>query len=244
MLLILVWRLIDNLAATSSNNNKSRGRTVRERFQEYVFQRGKALGISRTELARRARLSRESLYKLLRGDIANPSVETLHGLALALEVSPLYLLRQYFDDLNLGPGTLFPARHADDHASFVRDVTVPDDMAVGVNQSFVKVWEIQNTGSLHWHDRRLVCQDDEFVLARRTPDGGLQEVMDCHLLPAARSVPLPDAAPGEIVRASVEFTAPSFPCCVMSMWKIADAEGALCFPDFVGIWVRVRVVAL
>lgn len=217
---------------------------MRERFQEYVFQRGKALGISRTELARRARISRESLYKLLRGDIANPSVETLHGLALALEVSPLYLLRQYFDDLNLGPGTLLPSRHADDHASFVRDVTVPDDMAVGVNQSFIKVWEIQNTGKLHWHNRQLVCQDDDYVLARRTADGSLVEVMDCHLLPAVRSVPLPDAAPGEILRVSVEFVAPPFPCTVMSMWKIADTEGALCFPDFVGLWVRVRVVAL
>lgn len=217
---------------------------MRERFQEYVFQRGKALGISRTELARRARLSRESLYKLLRGDIANPSIETLHGLALALEVSPLYLMRQYFDDLNLGPGTLLPARHADDHASFVRDVTVPDDMAIGVNQSFTKIWEIQNTGQLHWRGRQLVCQDDDYVLARRAADGSLREVMDCHLLPATRRVPLADAAPGEIVRVAVDFSAPPFPCTVMSTWKIADAEGLLCFPEFVGLWVRVRVVAL
>ncbi len=217
---------------------------MRERFQEYVLQRGKALGISRTELARRARLSRESLYKLLRGDIANPSIETLHGLALALEVSPLYLIRQYFDDLNLGPGTLLRSRHENDHCSFVRDVTIPDDMAVGVNQTFVKVWEIQNTGTLHWHNRQLSCQDDDYVLARRASDGTLQEVMDCHLLPANRHVPLPDAAPGEVLRVGVEFVAPPFPCTVMSMWKVTDGDGALCFPDFVGIWVRVRVVAL
>lgn len=217
---------------------------MRERFQEYVFQRGKALGISRTELARRAHLSRESLYKLLRGDVANPSIETLHGLALALEVSPLYLLRQYFDELNLGPGTLLSVKHPEDHASFVRDVTIPDDVAVGVNQTFTKVWELQNTGRLHWQNRQMVCQDDDYVLARRRADGTLEEVMDCHLLPASRSVPLPDAAPGDIVRISVDFVAPSFPCTVMSMWKIADADGALCFPDFVGLWVRVRVVAL
>lgn len=141
------------------------------RFQAYVFSRARILGISRTELARRAHISRESLYKLLRGEISSPSISTLHGLAVALEISPLYLIRQYFDDLDLGPGTLLPSRHPDDHAAFVRDVTVPDDMVVGVNESFVKTWELQNTGKLHWRGRQLVCQDSHYVMARREPDG-------------------------------------------------------------------------
>lgn len=217
---------------------------MRELFQDYVFQRASTLGITRTELARRARLSRESLYKLLRGDVANPSIETLHGLAVALEVSPIFLLRQYFDDLNLGPGTLLPALKANDHAAFVRDVTIPDDMAVGIKQTFTKTWELQNTGCQCWKGRQLICQDDDFVLARRMPDGTLLEVADCHLTPATRQVPVAETAPGETVQISVDFVAPCFPCTVMSFWKMADEEGGLCFPDFSGVWVKVRVVAL
>jgi transcriptional regulator with XRE-family HTH domain len=217
---------------------------LRDRFQEYVFHRSSALGLTRTELARRARLSRESLYKLLRGDVANPSIETLHGLAVALEVSPIFLLRQYFDDLNLGPGTLLPALHADDHVAFVRDVTIPDDMAVGINQTFTKTWELQNTGKQVWKGRYLICQDDDFVLARRMEDGSLEEVVDCHLTPAVRRVPMAETKPGETVQVSVDFIAPSFPCTVMSFWKMSDAQGRLCFQDFSGVWVKVRVVAL
>lgn len=217
---------------------------MRDRFQEYVFQRSATLGLTRTELARRARLSRESLYKLLRGDVASPSIETLHGLAVALDVSPIYLMRQYFDDLNLGPGTLLAPLHDDDHVAFVRDVTIPDDMAVGINQSFTKTWELQNTGQKLWKGRHLICQDDDFVLARRMPDGSLHEVADCHLIPASRQVPMAETKPGETVQVSVDFIAPSVPCTVMSFWKMSDEQGRLCFPDFKGVWVKVRVVAL
>lgn len=217
---------------------------MREQFRDYVFQRAKSLKITRTELARRAHLSRESLYKLLRGEIINPSIQTLHGLAIALEVSPIFLLRQYFDDLNLGAATRLPSHHPDDHVSFVRDVTIPDDMAVGVNQRFVKTWEVQNTGGITWRGRQLVCCDDNFVLARRLPGGGLEEVMDSHLIPATRAVPIQELKSGGIAAISVEFVAPSLPCTVMSLWKIVDAQGALCFPDFSGLWVKVRVVSL
>lgn len=217
---------------------------MREQFRDYVFQRAKTLNITRTELARRAHFSRESLYKLLRGEIVNPSIQTLHGLALALEISPIFLLRQYFDDLNLGAATQLPSRHPDDHVSFIRDVTIPDDMVVGFNQRFVKTWEIQNTGGISWQGRQLVCCDDDFVLARRLPGGGLEEIMDSHLLPAVRLVPIRELQPGEIVSISVEFVSPSFPCTVMSLWKIVDAQGALCFPELSGIWVKVRVVGL
>lgn len=200
--------------------------------------------MSRTELARRAGFSRESLYKLLRGDVLNPSIQTLQGLALALEISPIFLLRQYFDALSLGPPTLLSCSHPDDHVSFVRDVTIPDDMAVRVNERFTKTWEIQNTGALTWRGRRLICQDDDYVLAKRLPDGGLEEVMDCHLIPANRTVPIPETPPGGIASISVDFAAPPLPCSVISIWKIADDQGTLCFPEFAGIWAKVRVVSL
>lgn len=214
------------------------------RFQAYVFSRARALGVSRTELARRAHLSRESLYKLLRGDIANPAISTLHGLAVALEISPLHLIRQYFDDLNLGPGTLLSTHHPDDHSSFVRDVTVPDDMVVGINETFVKTWEIQNTGRLCWQKRQLACQDDDYVLARREPDGRLTAILDCHLNPSQRRIDIPETPSGETVLLSVSFTSPPLPCTAVSVWKMVDADGNLCFPEATGLWARVRVVAI
>lgn len=217
---------------------------MRNQFGDFLLQRSKALRLTRTELARRANLSRESFYKLMRGEIANPTIQTLYGLAVALEVSPLFLLRQYFSNLNLGTPTVLPVRQPGDHVSFVRDVTIPDNTAVGLNQRLKKTWEIQNTGRVAWRSRHLVCCDDDFVLARRTPDGGLQEIANCHLRPVARSVPVPDIAPGESAYLSVEFIAPPIPCTVMSLWKIVDDRGATCFPEFSGIWVKVRVVGL
>ena len=213
-------------------------------FNKFVLQRSSALGISRTEVARRAGISRESLYKLLRGETSNPSIETLHGMAIALNVAPIYLLRTFFDDLRLGCATLLPTLHPNDYISFVRDVSIPDGASVGTNQSIVKTWELQNTGSTPWHNRKLVCQDKDYVIARRMPDGSLQEALDCRLIPERDEIPIPDTQPGEVISVSVSFVTPKLPCSVISTWKMTDAGGKFCFPEFTGIWVSVRVVAL
>lgn len=217
---------------------------MREHFEKFLRNRCRQLRISQTELARRAGMSRENLYRLLRGEVTNPSVETLHGLAASLDVSTLQLMRLYFDDLGLGSGTLLPSRHRDDHVAFVRDVTIPDDTLIGPNQSFTKTWAIQNTGRTPWRDRRLACQDEDHVLAKRLPGGLLVPILDCQLVPASHDVPVPDADPGAVVEVSVEFTTPALPCTVLSLWKMTDAEGQLCFPGHTGLWVKVRVVTL
>lgn len=217
---------------------------MRQHFENYIRSRCRSLGISQTELARRAGISRENLYRLMRGEVANPSIETLHGLAASLGVSALQLLRLYFDDLHLGRGTLLPSRQRDDHVSFVQDVTIPDGTLVGPNQPFTKTWAIQNTGDSAWRGRRLVCQDDDYVLAKRLPGGCLVPVIDCQLVPAEPVVAVPDAGPGEVVEVSVEFTSPALACTVISLWKMTDADGRLCFPDHTGLWVQVRVVTL
>lgn len=217
---------------------------MREHFERYLRERLKARGLSMSELARRSGMSRENLYRVMRGEIAHPTMESFHGLAGALEVSAIHLLRLYFDELGLGGGTLLPSRHAGDHVSFVRDVTIPDDTLVGPNQTFIKTWAIQNTGETSWRGRGLLCQDQDYVLARRLPGGALVPVVDCQLLPSTPRVPVPDAEPGEVVEVSAEFTTPTLPCSTLSLWKMVDADGVLCFPGHSGLWVRVRVVAL
>lgn len=217
---------------------------MRQHFENYIRSRCRSLGISQTELARRAGMSRENLYRLLRGEVSNPSIETLHGLAASLGVSALQLMRLYFDDLSLGRGTLLPSRQRNDHTSFVQDVTIPDGTLVGPNQAFTKTWAIQNTGDSAWRGRRLICQDEDYVLAKRLSGGFLVPVVDCRLTPAAQVVAVPDAGPGEVVEVSVDFTSPALPCTVISLWKMTDAEGQLCFPGHMGLWVQVRVVRL
>lgn len=217
---------------------------MRRHFENYVRDRARQLRLSQTQLARRAGVSRESLYRLLRGEVSNPSITTLYGLAASLETSALHLIRLYFDDLNLGPGTLLPSEFERDHVSFVHDVTIPDNSVVGPNQTIQKIWAIQNTGGTAWRSRQLVCQDDDYVLARRLPGGGLVPVLDCQLVPSTSRVGIPDADPGDVVEVKVELHTPAYPCTVMSVWKMADADGQLCFPGHTGLWVKVRVIAL
>lgn len=69
-------------------------------------------------------------------------------------------------------------------------------------------------------------------------------MLDCHLNPETRSLPIPDTAPGGTVQLSVTLRAPPLPCTAISVWKVADADGELCFPETAGLWARVRVVAI
>ncbi|MCK2126663.1 NBR1-Ig-like domain-containing protein [Thauera aromatica] len=217
---------------------------MRKYFEQYVRARCRTLRISISELALRAGTSREHLYRLMRGEVFNPSLQTMHGLASGLNVSTLYLLRHYFEELNLGGGIELPGRHEGDQESFVHDVTIPDGTLLGPNQAFTKTWAIQNTGDLAWAGRRLVCVDEDYVLAKRQPCGKLLPVLDNQLLPGCRETAVPDCLPGEVVEISLQFTTPALPCTTLSLWKMVDAEGQPCFPGNIGLWVKVRVVAL
>jgi hypothetical protein len=55
---------------------------------------------------------------------------------------------------------------------------------------------------------------------------------------------VPTTAPGATLQLSMDFTAPQQPGTVLSYWKSVFADGALCFPDSAGLWVKVRVSTL
>jgi len=162
-----------------------------KRLENLILQCCKTLDISRSELAARAGISRETLYRMLRGEVGRASVDTVFGLARATQTAPIQLLRLLYHDLDMGPGTTLTTLHAKDHHSFVRDVTVPDNMLVEANQRFTKIWEVQNTGEIAWNGRSYRCMDDEMVLARRAQDGTLVPVVDANLLPEQREVCCP-----------------------------------------------------
>jgi hypothetical protein len=109
---------------------------------------------------------------------------------------------------------------------FIADVTIPDGTVVRVNQTFVKVWEIQNTGLVTWRGRYVERQ------------GMLRGPGVCT---SPARVPVPTTLPGQAVKISVTFKAPSLPGSCLVDFKMTDAQGRLYFPNLSGIYVSVYV---
>ncbi len=63
----------------------------------YLEQRVAALGISQSEAARRADVSRQTWYRFLSADLSDAKLSTLMRLADALETTPMHLLGLYFN---------------------------------------------------------------------------------------------------------------------------------------------------
>lgn len=104
-----------------------------------------------------------------------------------------------------------------DATRFITDVTIPDGTVVRPGTQFVKVWEIQNTGSVRWHDRYL--QRDDLPLGPN----------DCR---TPRRIPVGNTSPGERVKIAVDVTAPSTaPTDCMVRWKMVDESGRQLFPS-------------
>ncbi len=93
------------------------------------------------------------------------------------------------------PTAFVPDNPADciNKASFVSDVSIPDNADVNAGAAFTKTWRIQNTGTCIWWSG--------YTLTHYS-----QEAMSA---PAA--VPLPVTNPGETVDLSVDLVAPSVP---------------------------------
>ncbi|MDC8774564.1 NBR1-Ig-like domain-containing protein [Roseateles albus] len=213
-----------------------------ETLSSYVRIRAQTLGISTTELCRRAKLSRQTLHSLLNDQGAKlPSLQTVVALAQVLQVHPLRLLQLLFDE----HPPLASKRNAPsllgDQSAFVRDVNFADGALVLPGQRFVKTWEVQNVGRVAWQDRFMQCMDEELIV--QTRDGRTIRVAD-NLIPTSTLVPIPNTEPGQTVMISVELTAPHMPGTLLSYWKSVFADGTLCFPEAQGLSAKVRVSTL
>ncbi|MGH3916527.1 MAG: NBR1-Ig-like domain-containing protein [Pseudonocardiaceae bacterium] len=114
-----------------------------------------------------------------------------------------------------------------DHSRFIRDVTIPDETQVQVNENFVKVWEIQNAGKVIWRDRYLQRQDLPVSPATcQTPE----------------RVRIGDTLPNERIMISVWVTAPSSPTTCKVDWKMVDNEGREFLPNSRPVFFLVHVV--
>ncbi|MGA9531119.1 MAG: NBR1-Ig-like domain-containing protein [Anaerolineales bacterium] len=114
-------------------------------------------------------------------------------------------------------------------ASFVDDVTIPDNTRLQADESFVKIWRLRNAGDCRWTPAYLVA----FI-------GG-------HMLGAPGSVPLStQVAPGQTVDLTVDMQAPDSHGTYQGYWKLRSPEG-----EYFGIgpqgdqsfWVKIVVPA-
>lgn len=114
-----------------------------------------------------------------------------------------------------------------DGSRFIGDITIPDGSSVELGETFVKVWEIQNSGTVVWRQRFL--QRDDLPASPdgcRTPD----------------RIPVGDTLPNERVKISVTVTAPNKAATCMVKWKMVDPDGRQFFPTARPIYFLVHAV--
>jgi transcriptional regulator with XRE-family HTH domain len=207
----------------------------------FIGMRAEELGLSLSEVAKRAGKSRQTLHALSQAHARLPELQTLIDLALVLGVHPLRLIHLVFEDVKL------PTKHERVHALrgdksiFLADVTIPDGTVVLAGSTFTKTWEVQNMGTVAWEGRELRCMDEEVLITTRQ---GEEMRVSEGLRPAAMSIPVPFTPAGGVVTLSVDFTAPDLPCTCVSYWKSFFADGTPCFPESVGLTCKVRVLSM
>jgi hypothetical protein len=105
---------------------------------------------------------------------------------------------------------------------FIRDAIILDDEEIPAGQRFTKAWVIENNGDVPWQA------------------GFSFSHVDGRAMTPSTHVPLPECAPGEQVRLSVDMTAPTILGPYFSDWRLRDASG-----EFFGepLWTRIRVVS-
>jgi uncharacterized protein YkwD len=111
-----------------------------------------------------------------------------------------------------------------DSASFVADVTIPDNTNLDPGKTFIKTWRIKNTGTCTW--------DKTYSLVF-----ALNERMD-----APDAVPLEKTRPGREVDISVELTTPAESGEYRADFQLLNADGvAMPIDNGEYIWVIITI---
>lgn len=117
------------------------------------------------------------------------------------------------------PATATP--ECDNNLVFLRDITVPDGTHFAAGATIEKSWELRNDGTCAWiHGYTVELQENSNGLG------------------AIPRQPLPEAAPGESIVLTIQFTAPNVAGTYTSLWKAHALGGE---PFGVGIYVEIVV---
>ncbi len=92
-------------------------------------------------------------------------------------------------------------------SAFVRDLTIPDNTQIAPGSTFVKTWELKNSGTCVWDPQTVAV----FVSGSQMAGGS----------PA----PVGAIQPGQTFKLSVNFVAPTTPGSYRSSWKIQSGSG-------------------
>jgi transcriptional regulator with XRE-family HTH domain len=199
---------------------------------DWVRHRSRQLGLSQTELAERAGMTRAYLHRLCAGGVPNPGVLTLQRLAQALQLPTTALVRLWVaaDDNGQPCARTQQARHVAPHDPrdalvLVADTTVPDHAVVQPGERFTKTWVVQNAGEVPWPARRLVRQDAVLVVAQRERNGQLTPLLNTHLSSLEQALDMPATPPGGVQELRVDFAAPLANGSVGSVWRVESLGG-------------------
>jgi hypothetical protein len=119
-----------------------------------------------------------------------------------------------------------PAAGCIDKAGFFGDVTIPDNTLLQKNTPFLKTWRIRNVGTCTWGDGY------QFVFANG------------HIMGAPPSLPLPKAAPGDLIDISVNLQSPAEGGTFAGDWQFQNPAGKRFGVNSHGedlIWVIIKV---
>jgi uncharacterized protein YkwD len=126
------------------------------------------------------------------------------------------------------PETPIPtnAPNCTNQASFVEDVTIPDNSSVGAGQAFIKTWRIRNTGTCVWGPGYTLVHYSEETLG------------------APISTTLGVAFPNQTLDVSVSLTAPATTGLHRGNFVIQNPAGLIMkLDDDSGLWVIINVTA-
>lgn len=123
-------------------------------------------------------------------------------------------------------GTPFPTNPADctNSASFVADITVPDNTDVAGATKFTKIWRISNTGTCVWNPSYTLTHYSDETLG------------------APSALPLPITYPGQTADISVDLTAPNSTGAHRGNYVIKNPAGLIMkIGDDSRLWVIINV---
>lgn len=110
-------------------------------------------------------------------------------------------------------------------ASFVTDVTIPDDTTFLVEKPFTKTWRLKNVGTCTWTaGYKLVFDSGERMSG-----------------PEAQPLTAVAVAPGETLDVSVNMIAPAVAGTYKSNWKIKDEKGEVFGLSSGAFYVQIKV---
>lgn len=112
-------------------------------------------------------------------------------------------------------------------ASFVEDITFPDNTSITVGKAFTKTWKLKNVGSCTWTSGYQVIFDSGDQMSG----------------PSTQQLTNGTVAPGQTLDISVNLIAPNTPGTYKGNWKLKDSSGVVFALSTGPFWVQIKATA-